>query len=255
MGSPIVKDGVVYFGSGDHNVYGIDALTGEERWHFPTRDWITNTPTLSDNILVVSSLDGRVTMYDTDTGKRRFSFRGFRGVSHAVGSPIIVGDSIHVPYRDGVLLSMNLKETEVLFASRLYRLKTQLWIWNMISNPGFPKGVETLTRLPGDILTTPAADEHTIYVSTQQGKVYAVDSSTREIKWTSMLDSGGLSTPTIVGETLLIGDAKGQLHSIDTNNGEKQWSLQIAEGGIGTPVLADGTLYLASGDGTLYAVQ
>jgi outer membrane protein assembly factor BamB len=253
IGSPIVKDGVVYVGSGDGNIYALDALTGEKQWDFPTRDWITNTPALSGDILVVSSLDSRVTMYDTDTGKRRFSFRGLG--REVVGSPIIVEDSIYVPYRNGILISMNLREEEVLFASRWYRLKTQLWLWGMTGHPGLPRGLNWAVRLRGELVATPAADEDKIYISTQDGRLYAVDRLTGGILWTFKSGANTLSTPTIVEGSVLVGDNKGVLHAVDTESGKEQWVLQIAKGGTSTPVLAGGTLYLASKDGTLYAVE
>ena len=253
VGSPIVKDGVVYIGSVDGNIYALDALTGKKQWSHATRDWITNTPVLSDNILVVASLDGRVTMYDTDTGKRRFSFRGFN--REVIGSPIIVEDSIYVPYYSGILRSVNLKEKEVLFASRLYRLRLQLWLWRMGNHPGLLKGVDRTFRLGSEITTTPAADEDKIYVSTHDGRLHAIDIQTGDHRW--IFDSGsyGLSTPTLVENTVLVGDGTGKLYAVDVESGEEQWSMQIAEGGLSTPVLAGGILYLASMDGTLYAIE
>ncbi|MDP6495589.1 MAG: PQQ-binding-like beta-propeller repeat protein, partial [Dehalococcoidia bacterium] len=123
-GSPLVKDGMVYIGSGDGNIYALDALTGQKRWSHLTQDWITNTPALSDNILAVSSLDGVVTIYDTHTGKKRFSFRGLG--QPVMGSPIIMEETAYIPYRNGLLAAVNIKEKEVLFQSRWYRLRIQL---------------------------------------------------------------------------------------------------------------------------------
>ena len=79
----------------------MDALTGEKRWSYETLDWIDNTAALSDNLLVVSSFDGRVTIYDTDTGKRRFSFRGFNRL--VMASPVIMEDMTYVAYRNGLV--------------------------------------------------------------------------------------------------------------------------------------------------------
>ncbi|MDP6102214.1 MAG: PQQ-binding-like beta-propeller repeat protein [Dehalococcoidia bacterium] len=252
-GSSLVKDGVVYVGSGDGKIYALDALTGTERWSHLTRDWITNTAALSGDILVVSSMDGRVTMYDTNTGKRRFSFRGLN--QDVVGSPIIVEDSIYVPYRNGILATVNLKEEEVLFYSRWYRFKLQMWLWGWRDHPGLPKGVERTYRLRGTIEMTPAADEGKVYVPIQDGRLHAIDRSTGKRLWLFDSRAYGLSTPTIVEDTVLVGDGKGMLYAVDKDSGEKQWELQIAERGFSTPVLAGGTLYLASKDGTLYAVE
>src|SRR5262249_14494252 len=32
--SPIVANGIVYFGSGDHHLYALDAASGQQRWSF-----------------------------------------------------------------------------------------------------------------------------------------------------------------------------------------------------------------------------
>ena len=39
LSSPAVWKGVVYFGSGDGNVYALDAVSGAERWKFHTGTW------------------------------------------------------------------------------------------------------------------------------------------------------------------------------------------------------------------------
>lgn len=252
-GSPIVRDGIVYIGSGDSHIYALDALTGKEQWRFATRGWITNTPALSEDILAVSSLDGRVTMYDTDTGKRRFSFRGFS--RDVVGSPIIVGESIYVPYRNGLLYSIDLNAEEALFASRLYRLKVQLYVWDMIGSPGLPRGVQWATSLRGTLLTTPTTDGDNIFLTSQEGKVYAVDGTNGTRLWTHDLKVPRLSAPTLVDGVLLVGDQDGVVHALDSVTGDELWTIQVGTGATSTPVVAGGTMYIASRDGTLYAVQ
>ena len=252
-GSPIVKDGVVYIGSGDGNIYALDALTGKKLWSHLSRDWITNTPALSDDLLVVSSFDGRVTVYDTDTGKMRFSFRGFNRL--IMGSPVIVEDSIYVPYRDGLVTSVNLREKEVLFATRWYRFRLQLWLWDMAAHPGLPKGVNWVTLLGSTINKTSTADADKVYVPTEDGRLHAIDRFTGERLCIFDSETDNLSTPTLVENIVLVGDSKGKLRAVDKESGEEQWALQIAEGLTSTPVLAGGTLYLASKDGTLYAVE
>jgi outer membrane protein assembly factor BamB/serine/threonine protein kinase len=261
-GSPIVKDGVVYIGSGDRNIYALDALTGEKLWSNPTLDWITNAPALSGNMLAASSLDGWLRIYDTETGKKRFSFRLNELV---LGSPIIMGEAVYVPYRDGRLVSVNLREEEVLFQSRLYRLSLQLWLWQMIEHPGLPKGVNWTTRLGSTITTTPTADEDKLYVPTHtstrrqpkssDGKLFAIDRFTGVTLWVFKSGTNNLSTPTLVDDMVLVSDSEGVLHAVDKDSGEERWSLQIAEGLTSTPVLAGGTVYLASRDGKLYAIE
>ena len=198
-------------------------------------------------------MDGLVTMHDTDTGKKRFSFRGYG--SFVIGSPIIMEESIYVPYRNGILASVNLREEEVLFQSRVYRARLQLWIWDMLDYPGLPKGVNWSIRLGGTILNTPAVDEDKVYIPTAEGRLHAVDRTTGRRLWLYISEADDLSTPTIVGDVLLVGDSQGRLHAVNKDSGKEQWVLQISDRSLSTPVLADGTLYLASKNGTLYAIE
>jgi outer membrane protein assembly factor BamB/serine/threonine protein kinase len=252
-GSPIVHDGVLYIGSGDRHIYALDALTGEKRWDDTTGNWIFNTPALAGDILVVGSMAGEVYIYDTDTGKKRFVSREFGGAIES--SPVIVGDSIYVATRNGLVYSMNLREEEVPLSQKLHTLKLQLWVWNLLGYPGLPKGVEWSTYLGDAFYTTPAADEDTIYISGDGGRLYALDRLTGLRLWTFKSESDYFSAPTILDDVLLVGDGEGRLHAVDTGSGEEQWVLQIAEGRTSTPVVAGDVLYLASTDGTLYAVK
>src|SRR5258708_2762885 len=41
LSSPTIADGVVYFGSGDGNIYALDASSGALKWKHPTDDGVT----------------------------------------------------------------------------------------------------------------------------------------------------------------------------------------------------------------------
>ena len=58
--SPVVNQGVVYFGSGDGYLYALDAGTGERFWRFKTEGAVSSTPAVADGVVYVSSGDGRL---------------------------------------------------------------------------------------------------------------------------------------------------------------------------------------------------
>jgi outer membrane protein assembly factor BamB len=254
LGSILVHKGELYFGSGDHNLYALDALTGEERWRFATRGWIINTPAISGDMLVLSSLDGRVNILDTDTGKRRYTFNG---IGRAIfGSPTITDDIAYIPFDNGFIYAINAREKETLFYSRYYRLKLQLFWWDMTDHPGLPKGVIWGTRLKGSTLSKDiSSDSEKVYISTNQGKVYALDSKTGKILWKHTTGSGLLSPPLVINNIAFVGDQHGKIHKIRTDNGERIEVLQIAEDRINRIVVAGKTLYISSRDGNLYAIK
>ena len=63
---PAVADGVVYVGSGDDNVYALDAVTGHVRWTHPTGNEIFSSPVVSGNVVYIGSEDGK--LYALNTG-------------------------------------------------------------------------------------------------------------------------------------------------------------------------------------------
>jgi len=58
--SPAVINNYVYFGSDDHRLYAIDAITGEEAWHISTEGKITSSPAVADGIIYIGSHDGKL---------------------------------------------------------------------------------------------------------------------------------------------------------------------------------------------------
>ena len=64
------KDGTVYFGSSDNNLYAVTPA-GKLKWSFPTKGGITNSPVLGpDGIVYVGSRDGNLyKVTSADDGK------------------------------------------------------------------------------------------------------------------------------------------------------------------------------------------
>jgi eukaryotic-like serine/threonine-protein kinase len=48
--SPTIWSGAVYFGSGDGNIYALDAATGKQRWVYNNKgSWVISSPVVQDN--------------------------------------------------------------------------------------------------------------------------------------------------------------------------------------------------------------
>src|SRR6516225_2619235 len=75
LSSPVVANGVVYFGSGDHYVYAVDAATGALKWKFRTGDVVHATPAFADNVLYVGSWDSYFYALNANTGKQLWRFK------------------------------------------------------------------------------------------------------------------------------------------------------------------------------------
>src|SRR5439155_18722727 len=69
LSSPIVANGVVYFGSGDSNLYALNSATGDLSWKFKTGDVVHASPALADGVLFFGSWDSDFYAVDAATGK------------------------------------------------------------------------------------------------------------------------------------------------------------------------------------------
>jgi eukaryotic-like serine/threonine-protein kinase len=58
--SPAIAEGMVYFGSGDRNLYALDMVTGQEAWRFKTGGPIYSSPSIVDGVIYFGSDDGCV---------------------------------------------------------------------------------------------------------------------------------------------------------------------------------------------------
>ncbi len=69
--SPAIAGGMVFVGSRDGGLYGLDAATGERRWRATHRgSWVVGSPAVKDGRVVVGSSDGHfIHAVDAATGK------------------------------------------------------------------------------------------------------------------------------------------------------------------------------------------
>src|SRR5207249_9418943 len=96
--SPILVDGVRYFGSTEGKVWAVDAKTGNPvptwRTGVRTLDEVATAPAVANGYVYALSGDSVLNAIGTATGKIRWSYR-FQGQVINI-SPIVSGDSVIV---------------------------------------------------------------------------------------------------------------------------------------------------------------
>lgn len=111
----------------------------------------------------------------------------------------------------------------------------------------------------GDALwSTPVTDGKSIYVTSMDHNVYAVDPATMTQIWKTELDASITASPAIKDGRLFVGTIGGRVYALDSKTGNILWQKQF-EGGIADQVaLAGDRLYFgiaANQTGTLYALN
>ena len=74
--TPVVKDGIVYFGSHDEYLYALSIGEGKEKWRFKTNGTVAGRPLLFRDLVVVGSFDKKLYGIDASNGSLRWSIEG-----------------------------------------------------------------------------------------------------------------------------------------------------------------------------------
>ncbi|MBN2224197.1 MAG: PQQ-like beta-propeller repeat protein, partial [Deltaproteobacteria bacterium] len=173
FGSPAVADGAVYAGSGDKNVYALDAVTGKEKWRFRTGSYVESSPAVANGVVYVGSDDRNVYALDAATGAEKWRFAtGGRVVS----SPTVEGGVVYVGGYDGNVYALDAATGK------------EKWRANDMdgeSSPAFAYGV--------------------VYKSTNIGRLHAIDADTGDIKWTYSQDYPSFTAPAVANGIAYVG--------------------------------------------------
>jgi outer membrane protein assembly factor BamB len=272
--SPTIANGTVFIGSGDQNVYALDAATGALRWTFATGDVVHASPAVANGVVVIGSWDRNVYALDAATGRERWRYTTGNDtvIYNQIGiasSAAIVNGAVFVGGRDGKFHSVDFNTGAVR------------WVHN--NNGGWT-------------IASPAVRNGIVYFPTSDGTRFkALDAATGDVKINLQNKAVSFSSPAIVGDVALYGTSDGYLNAVDLRDGSLKARFQTdgskengakytdAEGRMRTqgmypdrtldgmmigmrtmmtlgsvlssPVVANGVVYYGSTDGHLYAVR
>ena len=274
LSSPVIAENKVYFGSGDGNLYALDAATGDLRWKFKTGDVVHASPAFANGVLFFGSWDSYFYAVDAKTGKEKWRFHGGEDplIHNQVGfqsSPAVVDGVIYTGCRDAQLYAL-----DAVTGKERWRFDNALsWV-----------------------ITSPAVVNGKVFFATSDSALYhVVDAATGK----SVLKKEGkaymFSSPAVVNDVVFIGVLNGTLEARDVNTGEILWEFQtdaskqnngwvltadrkfnqpllfysnwreapivatdrqFSVGSIfSSPLVANGVVYFGSTDGFLYAID
>jgi eukaryotic-like serine/threonine-protein kinase len=114
LSSPAVWNSDVYFGSGDGNVYALDAASGVLKWKFKTGDVVHSSPAISDGTLYIGSWDTYLYALDATSGKElwRFKTGDDAEIHNHVGiqaSPAVADGTVYFGCRDSNVYAVDAK--------------------------------------------------------------------------------------------------------------------------------------------------
>ena len=263
------------FGSGDRNIYSLDADSGKLNCKFTTGNVVHASPAVANGTVYVGSWDSYFYAIDAATGKEKWRFKtAVDPDTHnqeGIQSSAAVADGlVYFGCRDSNFYaldasigqkkwSFNNKGSWVITSPAVYDGKvyfatsdTEKFYAFEAKTGGTP--VSSL-KFTWPIFSSPAIARDTVYFGSHNGVLTAVDLKTSKVAWSFQTDGArqnlaSLSKP----------DGTTNYEAVFTENFYDNMLIGVyklfATGAIlSSPVISGDTLYFGSTDGNLYALQ
>lgn len=275
LSSPGVWNGAVYFGSGDTNIYALDAATGNLKWKFKTGDVVHASPAIADGTLFVGSWDSYFYALDAATGKEKWRFKTGEdpSIHNQVGiqSSAAVADGVaYFGCRDSKLYAVDTvtgkekwsfsnKGSWVIGSPAVQDGK----VYFATSDSGLFYGLDAKAGAPlfslgfknWPMFSSPAIAGGTAYIGSHQGKLFAIDLKSQKVAWT--FETEGFKKNGAV-YTKADGAPNYEAAFFDFFYDDMIMGVQkmMSVGAIlSSPMVVEGTIYVGSADGNVYALN
>lgn len=227
---------IVYVGTGDGNLYALDAASGSMKWSFKSNgSFAYSSPTYKDGIIYEGSVDNYVYAVNSINGALIWKAQG--GTTGIESDAICVDSTVYVGTNDDYLLALDA-------ITGLER-----WRFQSLAN----------------ISSSPLTANDAVYFGSSDGYFYAVNKLTGTLIWKfatgGMINQSGAS---LVDGILYFGSRDGNLYAVNAVDGTLAWKYDT--GGISlemsSPTVKDGVVYIGGWykmdfqtAGSVYAVE
>ncbi len=124
-----------------------------------------------------------------------------------------------------------------------------------VATTELPNQLEPLWTLEtGGIESTPAIAAGTVYISSLDKTLYAVDLQNGNLKWKYEANDEIKSSPSVYENTVFFGDELGTFHALDAATGKKKWEFRADAGIISSANFAGDRVLFGSYDNHLYCL-
>lgn len=187
----------IFVSTDDGIVYALDAETGLPRANFfDAGDSIWATPLLSEGVLYVAAVNGKLFALDAETFDPVWE-EPFKAGQGLISDPVLAGGTILVGGID-----RELHAVDAASGDELWSFPAGNWFWGR-----------------------PLVVDGTVYAPSLDNRIYALSLETGDELWSFEAEEGIRSRPVLTDDTLVIVDRDGNVYGLDPLTGEPlPWS-------------------------------
>jgi outer membrane protein assembly factor BamB len=224
---PLIRDGVVYAGSLDGNLYALDVGSGAERWRYDAKEEIGSTPVAHGDLLLVSTMQDSVVAVDAKTGAWKWHHRRDQREGFTVrgcAPPLSLGDKVIAAYSDGHVTALD----PATGAPR----------WDRQVGPS------------GEFIDVDglATDGSRLFAASYAAGVFALDPATGKTLWEAKAPG---ASRLLFADGNLYAVTASQVLALSPRDGGRRWAQALQGTAAGLPLRFDKRLALPTGKGLL----
>jgi eukaryotic-like serine/threonine-protein kinase len=241
--------------TGVYNAVGVPTFH-RVKWKFQTHGFVVSSPAVARGMAFVGSTDHNLYAVDVDSGAQKWKFET---ESRVTSSPAVSGGIVYFGSMDGnfYAVSADTGRLKWKFKTAGERRYTATHLH------GAMPAAEAMPDPFDFYSSSPAVANGTVYFGSGDGNVYALDTSSGELKWKFKTGDVVHSSPAISGGVLFVGSWDTFLYALDTATGAFKWRFKTGEdqqifnqtGIQASPAVADGTVYFGCRDSNFYALD
>jgi outer membrane protein assembly factor BamB len=259
---PAAGAGLVVVGSAKGWVIALQGASGKELWRTRVNSELLSAPAISDKVVVMRSVDGRLHGFDASDGKALWSVEqqvprlSLRGTA----TPAISKEVAVSGFDNGKVMAVSLATGDTVWdtalatphgRTELDRLVDVDSAVSIVGDNVFATGYQGRTAMialdSGQIWWAHdmssyhglAVDEENLFVTESDGTVVALRQRDGSEVWhNDKLKRRGLSTPAVTSTAVAVADFQGYLHWLDKQTGELVARQRVAKFRVTNPPIA-----------------
>jgi outer membrane protein assembly factor BamB len=213
----------VYFGSSDHNIYCLDAVTGKELWKTEFGNAVFSGPAIANGKVYVGCHDLYVHCLNAENGEQ--IWLSPKTNYHGIYSPSVINSRVYFGSSDHNIYCLDAEKGNLL------------WTFQMEEHGAY----------------APALAYGKVYFCSGDHHIYCLDQLTGRLIW-KYKTKGPLSmSPAIADGKVYAGSTDSYLYCLDATTGKPIWRYKTGGElrGFGIAI-ADGRVYVPARDGHIY---